>query len=98
MKKLWGHIGGFIRRFRWPVTIVLFAVYMTFYDSHNLINVYKLKQDIRELEQQKRYYRGKIAEDSTVLESLKDDAYLEKYAREHFYMRRDGETLYVLQE
>lgn len=98
MKKIWTNIKSFLRKGRAVIVIVLFGLYMTFVDSHNFIDTFKLKQELRELEQQKNYYREKIAQDSAILEGLKDDAFLEKYAREHFYMRRDGETIYVVQE
>ena len=45
---------------------------------------------------QETYYRQKIAEDSTVLENLKNDRYLEQYAREHYLMKRKEETIYLV--
>ena len=48
------------------------------------------------LEEQRDYYLQKIAEDSTILENLKDDRYLEQYAREHYLMKRKDETIYLL--
>ena len=41
-------------------------------------------------------FRQKIAEDSTVLENLKNDRYLEQYAREHYLMKRKEETIYLV--
>ena len=34
--------------------------------------------------------------DSTVLENLKNDRYLEQYAREHYLMKRKEETIYLV--
>ncbi len=56
----------------------------------------RLKQKINELEAQKDYYQNKITEDSTILENLKDDRFLEQYAREHYLMKREDETIYLL--
>ena len=48
------------------------------------------------METQKDYYQNKITEDSTILENLKDDRFLEQYAREHYLMKREDETIYLL--
>lgn len=78
------------------VTIVVFAVYLTFFDSNNLIDRNSLKGQIRELERQKEYYLDKIEEDSTVLERLKDNDYLEQYARENYLMKREGDVVFIV--
>ena len=31
-----------------------------------------------------------------ILENLKDDRFLEQYAREHYLMKREDETIYLL--
>lgn len=82
----------------WLITIAIFILLITVFDKNNLIESYKLKDKIKELEVQKRYYQNKITEDSTIIENLKNDAYLEKYAREKYLMKRDGEQIYVIQK
>ena len=42
--------------------------------------------------------QGTFQEDSTFLENLKQDWFLEKYARETFYMKGRGEEIYLLEE
>ena len=69
---------------------------ITVFDKNNLIEAWRLKQKINELEAQKDYYQNKITEDSTILENLKDDRFLEQYAREHYLMKREDETIYLL--
>ncbi len=80
----------------WVLTIAAFVLLVTFFDSDNLLDRWKIKGRIRDLEQQRDYYRQRIAEDSALLESLEDDALLERYAREHYLMKRDGETIFVV--
>ncbi len=79
----------------WVISIVIFVLLITVFDKNNLIEAWRLKQDLNELEAQKKYYQDKIYQDSTLLENLKDDAFLEQYAREHYLMKRDGEVIYV---
>ena len=82
----------------WLITIVVFVLLLTFFDKNNFIDRHKLKEQIRELESQRDYYQARIAEDSLLLERLKDDDFLEKYAREHYLMKRNGETVFIIPE
>lgn len=90
-------IGKFFKNRRlWLISIVVFGLLIVVFDKNNLIEAWRLKQKINALEVQETYYRQKIAEDSTVLENLKDDRYLEQYAREHYLMKRKEETIYLV--
>ena len=80
----------------WLFTIAVFILVITVFDKNNLVEAWRLKQKINELEAQKDYYQNKITEDSTILENLKDDRFLEQYAREHYLMKREDETIYLL--
>jgi len=80
----------------WLGAAVLFILVLFVLDRNNLIERSKLVSRIHDLEAQRDYYRQRIIEDSTLLEQLKETEYLEKYAREHFYFKRDGETVYVV--
>ena len=92
-------MNGMLRDRRlWLITIAVFLLLITVFDRNNLLDRWKLKQQIRELERQRTYYLEKIAEDSTLIERLKNDAFLEQYAREHYLMKRQGETIYIIKE
>ena len=71
-------VGKFFKDRRlWLISIVVFGLLIVVFDKNNLIEAWRLKQKINALEVQETYYRQKIAEDSTVLENLKNDRYLE---------------------
>lgn len=80
----------------WFITIVVFVLLVTVFDKNNLIEAWRLRGEINEMKVQKDYYQQKITADSLLLENLKDDIFIEGYAREHFLMKRRGETVYVL--
>lgn len=80
----------------WIISIAVFVLLILVFDKNNLIEVWRLKQKNKALEEQRDYYLQKIAEDSTILENLKDDRYLEQYAREYYLMKRKDETIYLL--
>lgn len=79
----------------WIITIILFVLLIAVFDKNNLLEARKLNRQINELEAQKTYYQERITADSLLLENLKDDFFLEEYAREHYLMRRKGESIYV---
>ena len=90
-------VGKFFKDRRlWLISIVVFGLLIVVFDKNNLIEAWRLKQKINALEVQETYYRQKIAEDSTVLENLKNDRYLEQYALEHYLMKRKEETIYLV--
>ncbi len=83
----------------WIVTIILFVIFVAFFDpGRNLIDRMRLKEDIKELKDQRDYYLEKIAADSMLIENLKDDDFLEEYAREKYLMKRAGEIVYIAPE
>ena len=64
----------------------------------NLLHVIRTKRDIRALEREKRFYLEKIEQDSTLVERLRFDEYLEEYARERFRMQRPNEQVFIIEE
>lgn len=78
------------------VATLFFVAWVTFFDRNNYIDIRELDARIKEMEQERDYYKSKITEDSTVVAGLADSAYLEKYAREHFFMKRAGEKMYLI--
>ena len=51
--------------------------------GRNVVHAIRIKRQINALEREKAAYQARIAEDSTLLEHLRYDEYLEEYAREH---------------
>lgn len=83
----------------WIVTIILFVIFVVFFDpGRNLIDRLRLKEDIGELEAQRDYYLKKIEADSALIENLKDNDFLEQYAREKYLMKREGDVVYIAPE
>lgn len=80
----------------WIITIAVFILLLSVFDKNNLLDRWKLNKSIYALEQQRDYFLERIAEDSTLIENLKNDQFLERYAREHFLMKRDNEQIYII--
>ena len=66
--------------------------------GRNLLHAIRIKREIRAVEREKRRYLEQIESDSTLLEQLRYDDYLEEYARERFRMQRRDEQVYIVKE
>lgn len=76
-----------------------FLVWMLFFDTNDFYSQYQLSQKVQELENQEKYYLQKIEEVNTDREALINDMeLLERFAREKYYMKKDGEDLFVVVE
>ncbi len=85
------------RRF-WIVATAVILVVTLFVVGRNAVHAVKIKGQIRALNREKEAYREKIVQDSTLLERLRYDDYLEEYARERYRMQRRDEQVYMLEE
>lgn len=86
-----------ILRNKYSLVIILFLVYITFFDAHDLISQMKIKWDLHEikneieyLEEDTRASKAQIEELTTNRESL------EKFAREQYRMKRENEEIFVI--
>ena len=81
------------------VSLILFFVWIVFFDSNNLIErALNLKQ-VHLLERDKIYYEVKINEDRLKLEELKSNPEnLEKFAREQYLMKKVNEDIFIIAE
>jgi len=79
------------------IILILFALFMVFWDSNSLLIHNELNNDIEKLENEKEYYRKEIIKDNKAIKELKKEEGLEKFAREEYYMKRDNEDIYIIE-
>ena len=84
-------------RILWIATAVIFLVLVIFLDRNSFLDRAQTRREIKELRLQRDYYLNRIAEDSTEMERLKNNVYLERYVRENFLMRADSDVVYILE-
>lgn len=83
---------------KYQIVFFAFLIFMTFIDENNLIRRYRLSVQQRELHKEVKLYRDKISHDITQLEELDaNDTNLEKFAREHYLMKKDDEEIFILE-
>ncbi len=81
----------------WIVVTGSIVAFTLFIMGRNAVHAIRIKHQINVLERQKVSYQTKITADSTLLEHLRYDEYLEEYARKHFRMRRTDEQVYIIE-
>jgi len=93
----------FFRTFRFFVnkyTIVTaaFLVWMLFFDTNDYQSQREREEDLAHTKQDIAFLNKEIqGMESDFHALLKDPAVLERYAREHYRMKRDTEDLYVIE-
>ena len=86
-------------RNRYSLSLILFFGWLVFFDSNNLIERTIHLRQLRQLEKDKMFYEVKINEDRAKLEELESNpANLEKFAREHYLMKKDNEDIFIITE
>ena len=76
-----------------------FLVFLIFFDDHNLIKKNKMKNEIEQLETELKDYRHKLADNREEIKRLRTDTvYLEKVAREKYYMKNENEDIFLFNE
>jgi len=81
---------------RYAFTILVFLVFLLFFDQNNLITQYDYRKQLEKLETEKEYFNQEITKTRKELNELtQNPATLEKFAREKYYMKKDNEEVFV---
>lgn len=92
------NIPPFLRN-KYIISIVVFIVWLGFFDANNLVHKYRLSRRIAELEQQKEHYLVEIEQNQRKLNEIQENAEsLEKFAREQYLMKKENEDIFVIIE
>ena len=72
-------------------------LWILFFDKYNVIQQFKLHNQITKLEEDKAFYESEVNQmehEKNLLET--DDESLEKFAREKYLMKKDNEDLFII--
>ncbi len=82
---------------KYTIVILFFFVYLICFDDHSLVKRYRSSQEIKKLEQEYQDYIEEIEQNKAKIRQLTSDTtYLEKFAREQYFMKRDNEEIFIL--
>ena len=77
--------------------VLIFVIWMIFFDTNSLIIHNQLSNDIDKLNKQKKYFINEIDKDKSELKLLQTDSGLEKYAREKLFMKKENEDIFLVE-
>ncbi len=84
---------------RYFLSFFVFLLWVIFIDASSLVSQYTDNQKLFELKREKRYYQREIRKTKAELKELfADEQSLEKFAREHYYMKKDNEDIWLVQD
>lgn len=100
MKKIFSLTWRFVKRWRkYVIATVVFLVFFLFLGENNIIVVNRLRSELAELNKEVDMLEENIQRDSIEAVSLIGDMdALETYGREHYYMKRDNEDIFIIKD
>ena len=79
------------------IIIMLFIIWMLFFDSNSWLVHRELNKKVYKLENQKDFYIDGIKKDKEELAKMKTDSGLEEYAREKLFMKKEDEEIFIIE-
>lgn len=84
---------------KYLIVFVVFAVFVTFFDEHNLIHRWQSHQRIVQMEKEIKFYQDEIkATQQKKNELQSSNENLEKFAREHYFVKKENEDIFIINE
>lgn len=84
---------------KYIIASAAFIIWMAFFDPKDVSLLYKRTQKLKELKQSEKHFAQKIKETKQEAILLKSNvSSLETYAREHYYMKKDNEDLFLIKD
>tara|TARA_R110000850_G_scaffold30630_2_gene84161 strand:+ start:8855 stop:9184 length:330 start_codon:yes stop_codon:yes gene_type:complete len=82
---------------KYVLILILFGVWMFFFDANSFFVHKELNDEINELENNKNYFQKEITHDKEFLEKLKDEDEMENFARETYYLKKENEEIFIIE-
>ena len=84
---------------RYFIVALGFAIWMLFFDQRDFFQQKERAAELNKLESAKKYNQYEISKTKKQLENLQNNpAAIEKFARERYLLKRDGEEVYLFED
>ena len=84
---------------KYSLSLIVFFVWIVFFDSNNLIERTINLKHVHELEKDKIYHEAQIMENRMKLQELESNPEnLEKFAREQYLMKKENEDIFIVEK
>ncbi|WP_407484165.1 FtsB family cell division protein [Elizabethkingia meningoseptica] len=82
---------------KYIITVVVFLVWMTFFDSTSFLVINELNGEIKKYEEQLEYYKTEYQKNDNFYKKLMfNKSEREKFARENYFMKKKNEEIFIL--
>jgi|TARA_B110000967_G_scaffold107877_1_gene110545 cell division protein FtsB len=78
--------------------LIAFIIWMTMFDANSWLIHADLNEDIDDLNSKIEFYNSEISKDQKEINTLNSTNGIEKYAREHYKMKKDNEVIYIIED
>ena len=78
--------------------LIVFIVWMVVFDANSWLIHSDLNEDIEDLNSKIEFYNGEIKKDQKEINTLNSPDGIEKYAREHYKMKKENEVVYIIED
>lgn len=86
------------KEYAWRITLAAAVLLGIILIGRPLVSLIRTSIDIRKLNKEKAIYEESIRRDSLLIENLKNDEFLEQYAREKYFMQAKGEQVFIVED
>jgi cell division protein FtsB len=84
---------------RYFIVSIGFVVWMLFFDQRDFFQQRERSAELKKVEDAKKYYQKEIQSTQRQLDNIQNNkTAIEKYARERYLLRREGEELYLFED
>ena len=88
-----------IIRDKYFLATAFFLVWICFFDQNDVFTRVEIEKEINELKSDMSFYKEEVERLRITQEELQNsDVALERFAREKYYMKKDGEDIYVFKD
>lgn len=82
---------------KYVLILLIFVVWMLFFDTNSWLVHRELNEELKDLENNMEYFKNEIANDKEFLKQLDDSTEMEKFAREQYYLKKENEDIYIIE-
>ncbi len=84
---------------KYLIVLLVFTVFIVFFDEHNLIDRFRTYREIKSLEKEMKFYQDEIEQTKKKKNELKsNNENLEKFAREQYLLKKPNEDIFIIKE
>ena len=87
----------YIKKYAYLIGIVVFAIWMLFFDSNSWLSHRKLNKEIEVLKRQKEFLQKEIVRDRDIIREINTAEGREKFGRENYYFKKENEDIFIIE-